>query len=599
MAEKEVKNNNISTESKENSENKLDLSKFELKERKKMASFEIVKIASEKKTPGQEKLNMIKKEISKKYKLEKALTNIEILSYIGDYELTPNLQKIFTTKPVRTASGVAIVAIMSYPFACPHGKCATCPGGPDSNFGSVPQSYTGHEPATIRAIRNNYDAYLQVMNRLEQYVLLNQIPEKIELIIMGGTFPSYAKEYQTNFVKDAFKAMNDFSKEFFVDKKLQREKFNNFFELPGNIHDESRKDRINKKLSDLKNSTETTLEKEQLYNETTIARCVGMTLETRPDYAGLEIGNFILGLGCTRLELGIQSVYDDQLEAMKRGHLTKESKDAIKILKNLGFKLNYHYMIGLPNWSKERDMEGLKTLFSDPAYKPDMLKIYPCMVLKGTELYDDYEKGNFTPITTNEAAELIANFMPTIPEYCRVMRVQRDIPTKMTVSGVDKTNLRQYVDRVKTKDQDRSIRAREPSFVYRTKGLTPKNIEIFVREYDAADGKEFFISAEDVEQDILLGFCRLRFPSESLRDEIQMDTALIRELHVYGKQMSLGKEGSVQHKGFGRKLLAKAEEIAKENSYNKMVVISGIGVREYYRKFGYKTDGPYVSKKLN
>jgi elongator complex protein 3 len=569
-------------------------SQREDKELLKKAALEIFKIVKKNRIKSQDKLNVIKKEISKKLGLKKAPTNIEILQSLPAEKKKE--YSLFTTKPTRTMSGVAVVAIMSYPYECPHGRCTTCPGGPKSNFGDVPQSYTGNEPATKRAIRNDFDPYLQVFNRLEQYVVINQVPEKIELIVMGGTFPSFPKIYQKQFITLALKAMNDFSKQFFNNKKLLKDKFNEFFELPGKVKDEAREKRIKSKILKIKKLNSKSLVREQKINETSLVRCVGMTMETRPDYANVEIGNFLLDLGCTRLELGIQSVYDDMLDKIERGHSVEDSITAIKTMKDLCFKLNFHYMLGLPGWTKKKDLDGMITLFANPNFRPDMLKLYPCMVLKGTKLHKQWKSSKFKPMTTTQAANLIYDFMKYVPEYCRIMRVQRDIPTMITEAGVDKTNLRQYIDNMNPDCRD--IRSREAGQVFAKTGKTPKKIDIVIREYDASDGKEFFIAAEDVKQDILLGFSRLRFPSQQLRKEITKDSALIRELHVYGSQTSLGKKGNIQHKGYGSKLLRKAESIAKIAGKKKMIIISGIGVREYYRKFGYKKQGPYMVKKL-
>jgi len=256
-------------------------------------------------------------------------------------------------------------------------------------------------------------------------------------------------------------------------------------------------------------------------------------------------------------------------------------------------------MLGLPGVDLKRDIDGLNALFTDTDYCPDMLKLYPLMVMPGTLLQKDFEDGSFKPISTSEAAEVIADFLPEVEPYCRVMRVQRDIPSYKILGGVDKTNLRQYVDNLmKTKGtESRDIRARETG---RSKKTDKPSIVLVVQEYESSGGKEFFISMEDIANDTIAGFCRLRFPGKQLRDEITSTTAIIRELHVYGAAIGLGDhdEGSSQHKGFGKKLMAKAEEIAKENGYDKMIVISGIGVKEYYRILGYADDGPYLGKTL-
>ncbi|MEK6845789.1 MAG: tRNA uridine(34) 5-carboxymethylaminomethyl modification radical SAM/GNAT enzyme Elp3, partial [Nanoarchaeota archaeon] len=527
------------------------------------------------------------------------------------------------------------------PFPCPHGKCIMCPGGVDSAFGDVPQSYTGREPATMRGIRNNFDPYLQVFNRLEQYILQGHNCDKVELIIMGGTFPSFPQEYQEEFIKYAFKAMNDFSKLFYdKDGRFNLLKFKRFFELPADIEDDLRVKRIQEKLLKLKE--ECSLEQVQHKNETAQIRCVALCIETRPDYGLLAHGNEMLKLGCTRVELGIQSVYDEVLKKIERGHTAADTKNSIRILRDLGFKVAAHYMPGLPDKdfkriSPQKDLAGMKLLFSDSDYKPDMLKLYPCMVAKGTKLYQHYQNKKFIPLNANEAAKLLVEFKRSVPEYCRIMRIQRDIPTTQMAAGVEMTNLRQYMTQnyeVKCK----CIRCREP----KGRKINWSKVKLKVMEYTASQGKgmciassgrnaaiteasasrgvapygdaaladsrpefrrcyahlgkEFFISAEDTDNDVLIGFVRLRFPSQFLRPEITSTSALIRELHVYGTATGIGDEGSIQHRGWGRKLMQKAEEIAKKAGKDKMVVISGVGAREYYKKLGYKKEGAYMTK---
>ncbi|MFH0870198.1 MAG: tRNA uridine(34) 5-carboxymethylaminomethyl modification radical SAM/GNAT enzyme Elp3 [archaeon] len=549
--------------------------------------------------PSKDKLSKEKIRLCSKHHLKKIPTDIEILLQAEEQDLTV-LRRYLQTKPTRTMSGVAVVAIMTKPFPCPHGACAQCPGGVKSFFGDVPQSYTGKEPATLRAIRNNYDPYLQIFNRLEQYVVLGQNPDKVELIIMGGTFPSFPADYQDEFVTLAFKAMNDFSTLFYGKSggrnggELDIMRFKEFFGLPGAVGDRQRVESIQKRLSILKAKGQKTLEQEQRQNEKASIRCVGLTIETRPDYAKLEHANNMLRLGCTRVELGVQSIYDEALTRINRGHDVAESINATRTLKDLGFKINYHMMPGLPGVSYLQDLEGLRQLFTNQNFKPDMLKIYPCMVLKGTKLFLDWQAGRFKPLTTEQAARLIIEFKKDVPEYVRIMRVQRDIPTKMTEAGVDRTNLRQLIEERMSEHgvKCRCIRCREIG-LEKIKG----RIKLKVQEYEASHGEEFFISLEN--NDALIGFCRLRFPSQSLRKEIAPDSALIRELHVYGSAVQIGSKGKVQHRGFGKRLLAEAERIARKEGRKKMVIISGVGVREYYRKQGYKREGPYMVKKIN
>ncbi|MBT3835766.1 tRNA uridine(34) 5-carboxymethylaminomethyl modification radical SAM/GNAT enzyme Elp3 [Candidatus Woesearchaeota archaeon] len=534
-----------------------------------------------------------KMEIANTHSLKTIPSNIDILLHIPDDQVSLVKAKLLT-KPTRTISGVSPVAIMTAPSRCPHGKCTYCPGGINSPWGDVPQSYTGHEPATMRGMRNDYDAYLQVFNRLEQYVLLGHTFDKIEIIVMGGTFTAAAQEYQEEFILGTFKAMNDFSDTFFENGKFDFPKFKRFFELPGEMYSKERASNIKSKLLEMKPKNIISLEEEQLRNESSHVRCVALCIETKPDWGLLKEGNEMLRQGCTRVELGIQSVYNDVLKEVHRGHDSAISIKSIQVLRDLGFKINFHYMPGLPLTDEERDVKGMRELFFNPDYKPDMIKFYPCMVAEGTPLYHKFKKGEFQPITTDEAAKRIAEIIPDIPEYCRIQRVQRDVPTKYWEAGVDRTNLRQYMDQtygVKSRD----IRAREP----KGRIINWDKVELKIIEFNASGSKEFFIAAEDVSQDIIIGFCRLRFPKELLREEITKDSALIRELHVYGTATALGNKGQVQHKGWGQKLMQKAEEISKEHGKKKIVVISGVGVRKYYeQKLRYTKEGPYMVKKL-
>ncbi len=534
----------------------------------------------------------LRREFCRQYNPKKLPSLIQIFLHATPAQMKK--LKFLTTKPTRTISGVAPIAIMTSPTKCPHGQCSMCPGGPDSFFGEIPQSYTGTEPATMRGLRNDFDPYLQVFNRLEQYVVLNQNFEKVELIIMGGTFPARDIEYQDEFVKFAFKALNDFGKMFYKNNEIDFNKFKKFFELPADINSKERTKKIKQKILKLKKYCE--LEKEQKRNEKAKVRCVGLTIETRPDHATLKEGNQMLRLGCTRVELGVQSVYPEVLKKIDRGHRVSDTIKSLEILKDLGFKINAHYMLGLPKTTLKKDLAGLKKLFSNQSFRPDMLKIYPCLVMPGTELEKLFHAKKFKPLLTKNAVKILGEFKRFVPKYVRIMRVQRDIPTKKIIKGVDKTNLRQDVfEYIKTKNIIcNCIRCREAG---RNKKLG--NIKIKVEKYQASNGTEYFISAEDEKNNIILGFCRLRYPFRYLRKEIGKRTALIRELHVYGTAAGLTKKGNVQHKGLGKKLMQKAEEIAKKDKKDKIVVISGIGVREYYiKKLNYKHDGLYVSKKI-
>lgn len=524
---------------------------------------------------AKKKISQEKQKLAKKYNIQ-ILTDIQILLNMN-WDQVQMYKKILMTKPTRSISGVAVIAIMTNPAKCPHGKCIFCPGGLDSFYGDVPQSYTGKEPATLRGIRSNYNAYFQVMSRLEQYIMTGHVPDKVELIVMGGTFPARDKKYQEEFIGDALQAMNDFSNSFFSDSgEFYYEDFKTFFLLPGDINSEERRKEIQNRLTTLK--VDKHLNQIQTENETSRIKCVGLTVETRPDYGYTKHGKELLKLGVTRIELGIQCLEDNVLKFTERGHGVDEIIKSTKELKDLGFKLNYHYMIGLPGMTKEKDISNLTKLFDNPNFRPDMLKIYPTMVMPGTKLQKLYEKGEYTSLKTEDIIEIITELKKIIPKYCRIMRIQRDIPSEQAITGQFPNNLREQIN-----TQCNCIRCREI-------GRHPKEqnkIPILdVLEYQASDGKEFFISYET--ENALFGFCRLRITKN----------ALVRELHVYGTTTSIGETGTIQHQGLGTQLLIKAEKIAKDNCMKKMFIISGIGVRKYYEKFNYSLEGPYMVKTL-
>ncbi len=545
----------------------------------------------------QEQLTKEKLVLSRKYHLKQVPMNMEILCRLSAAQIKKH-KDLFITKPTRTISGVAPLAIMTAPLNCPvQAKCTFCPGGPNSFYGDTPKSYPGGSPAHLRAERNKYDPYLQTCNRLEHYTLLNQDYSKTEAIIMGGTFTSYPLRYRHEFITYMLKAMNDFSDMFWT-PTFNVKKFRQFFELPADVKDQERTKRIHEKLLKMKGTT--ALEEEQRRNETSKVRCAVLCIETRPDCSLPVHINDILKLGGTRIELGVQSLSDEVLVKVERGHDVQATRDATQRLRDAFLKVGYHMMLGLPGSTREMDVNMFKELFSNPAYCPDALKIYPCLVFKGTKLYQQWENKEFQPIDAYEAAERIMELKKYVQPYCRIMRVQRDIPTYMVEAGVEKTNLRQEILELmrKKKIVCRCIRCREP----KTMEIKWKNVKLQRYDYAASQGKEIFLSYDDVKNDKVLGFTRLRIPYEPYRPEITNKTAGIREIHVYGAAVHVGKKAGneVQHHGLGLQLMQEAERIAQEEfDCNKMLVIAGIGTREYFKKkLHYKQDGPYVSKEL-
>jgi elongator complex protein 3 len=503
------------------------------------------------------------------------------------------VQRVLRRKPVRTASGVSPVAIMTSPQACPHGKCLYCPGGPASEFSSS-QSYTGHEPAAARGEQNDYDPYGQVTLRLEQLRRIGHPVDKVELILMGGTMTARSHDYQEWFVKRAYEAMNDYD----TSGVPEPSETESFAPEPEDVEFRYLEDVIAE-------------------NERADVRCIGTTFETKPDWCDPEQIDRMLRLGGTKVEVGVQTTYERINREMHRGHGVQASLDANRRLRDAGFKVGFHMMPGQPGMSREMCLEDFRELFGSADWRPDYLKIYPTLVVRDTLTYDMWRRGEYEPLTNEEAADLVAEIKSMIPRYTRLQRVQRDIPADFIDAGVWKSNLRQLA-RQRMDEHGWTcdcIRCREVGM----NDEEPGSVEFGVETYEAGGGTEQFLSFEDFDRDLLVGFCRLRFPDgepstarrassdesdgDPVRRELE-DAAIVRELHVYGNEVGVGvggsaEDGGYQHEGYGRRLLAAAEERARDAGYSKLSVISGIGVREYYReKLGYYQDGPYVSTSL-
>ena len=516
--------------------------------------------------------------LAAKYKLKSFPRNSEILACAEDDEYDAVI-KLLQKKPMRTMSGVAVIAAMTKPHKCPHGKCIYCPGGVDAD---VPQSYTGKEPATRRAIMYDYDPYDQVWARLEQLDKIGHPIDKCELITMGGTLPSQPYSYQEFFVKGCLRAMNDYPKKSSVSGLG------------------SSKAKTGPKTADRG------LEAIQLANETAGSRCVGMTFETRPDYALQDHVDTMLKLGGTKVELGVQTLSDAVYKKVMRGHTVADVAEATQVCRDSLLKVGYQMMPGLFADEKQ-DYKMFKQLFDDERFKPDLIKFYPCLVLKGTKLYNIWKKGDYKPYTTEQAVRLISKVKKILPTWTRVIRIQRDIPVDLVVDGVVKSNLRELVEAEMRAhgDKCRCIRCREIGLRMSKEKVKPdlQSIELKSVEYEANGGEEVFLSFEDTTNDLLIGFLRLRKPSEDVHrpEMLGGEAAGIRELHVYGPMVEIGEKPAEkwQHRGYGAELLKEAERIAVEDWGLKTVnVISGIGARNYYRKFGYERNGPYMAKNI-
>jgi elongator complex protein 3 len=521
----------------------------------------------------EERLNKAKKDVSKQYHLAGLPRNGDIIMQGASEEQTI-IKEFLKRKPVRTISGVAVIAVMTSPAPCPHGVCLPCPGGPNSVFKS-PQSYMGREPAAMRAIQHEFNPYSQVKSRLSQLKEIGHDIEKVELIVMGGTYSARSLDYQEWFVKRCLEAMNDFT---------SLEWRENAWKIGSAI-------------------PYIPLEEVQKANETAEIRNVGITFETRPDWAEVKHVDEFLKLGGTKVELGVQSVYDYVLARMQRGHGVTEIVRANQVLRDSAFKVGFHMMPHLPGADSELDLRGFKKLFEDARFRPDYLKIYPTLVTEGTPLYRLWEAGKYEALSDEEAVELIAEVKAILPKWVRLQRIQRDIPAHQIFAGVRKSNLRQLAEEKlgEKGGKCRCIRCREVGHTgLKGRKVHEEDIELTIETYIACNGMEHFIAFEDLAADVLIGFTRLRFPAKPHRQELQ-EAALIRELHVYGSMVPVGKEAGQnnwQHRGYGKELLECAEKIASEAGYRKLSVISGIGAREYYRKLGYSLDNVYMSKAL-
>jgi len=456
-------------------------------------------------------------------------------------------------KTTRTISGITPVAVMTQPMGCP-GRCVYCP-----TFSATPQSYTPDSPAVIRARACEYDPKKQVLLRLKTLAEMGHPTDKIELIIMGGTFPAAPQDYQYNFIKDCFDALNG--------------------------------------------EGSSTLAEAQHINETTAHRCTGMCIETRPDFCRQEEIDRMLDFGATRVELGVQMLSDEIYRIVRRGHTVEDVAKATALARENALKVHYHWMPGLPGSNPDEDLRLSEVIFSDPRFRPDGLKIYPTMVVEGTELEKWYQDKIYQPYDSEVMLDLIARIKSRVPKYVRISRVLRDIPAKYIVGGLRdsmRDPLRLRMEQMGLRCQ--CIRCREYGFRMRDKQRTG-NPRLTRLDYEASGGQEIFLSIED-ELETLYGLLRLRIQAKSLPrlgPKIGSNIALIREVHVFGPELPLNQrqESAAQHRGFGKTLLREAERIAQEEFQRGWIaVLSGVGAREYYRSEGYQLQDTFMVKKL-
>jgi elongator complex protein 3 len=528
----------------------------------------LVSAADEKKALTPQLLDSVKKRVSRSLNLPALPKHVELLAATPPSHRAL-LAPLLRAKPVRTASGIAVVAVMSKPHRCPHiattgNICVYCPGGPDSDFEYSTQSYTGYEPTSMRAIRARYDPYVQVRSRVDQLLRLGHDVDKVEFILMGGTFMSLDPSYRDYFVR--------------------------------NLHDA------------LSGHSSQSVGEAVRYSEHAQAKCVALTIESRPDHSSPAHLAAMLEYGCTRLEIGVQSVYEDVARDTNRGHTVQAVCDCFRLAKDAGFKVVAHMMPDLPNMGMERDFESFVELFANPAFRPDGLKIYPTLVIRGTGLYELWKNGMYKSYAPPDLVDLIARILALIPPWVRVYRIQRDIPMPIVSSGVEVGNLRELA-LARMHDLGipcRDVRSREVGIQSIHFNALPEDVELIRRDYTANEGWETFLAYEDAVQDILVALLRLRKagPGAALvRPEFRGHDAcsIVRELHVYGSVVPVHERdpAKFQHRGFGTLLMEEAERIAvEEHGSTKMIVISGVGTRHYYRKLGYRLEGPYMVKSL-
>ena len=506
---------------------------------------------------------------------------------------SPVLEKILTRRDVRSMSGVAIVTVLTKPYACP-GKCVYCP-----TESIMPKSYLTNEPAAMRALMNRFDPWKQVATRLKALSENGHATDKIELIVKGGTWSAYPWDYQQWFIKRCFDACNAF--------------------------------RAGVKREERKEKRTYSLATSQRVNESAEHRVIGITLETRPDWITPKEIVRLRTLGCTRVELGVQSVNDAILTVTKRGHDVASVVDAARLLKDAGYKTDFHMMPQLPGATPRSDLADLRTIFDDQRFRPDMIKIYPCVTVELAELHSWWKDGRYKPYADKKLVEMLIAAKTYVPRYCRISRLIRDIPSTSIVAGNMVTNLRQVVQ-AKMKERGLTcacLRCREIGRAAQTDPTLAEEIPtLFDDRYEASGGEEHFLSFEDGRRRAVFGFCRLRLPSFAppsprlrragkasdgtparpegdvglLWDAIPeiRGAAFIRELHTYGTLVPIASHDpdASQHKGLGRRLMAEAERIAKASGYRTLAVISGVGVRAYYRKLGYRLRGTYMLKTL-
>lgn len=537
-----------------------------------------------------EDFHRLKNEILAEYKTPHWPSHITLLSryqeLVNKGEITDELRirKVLRKRAVRSLSGVSVISLLTKFWGCP-GKCIYCP-----TYEGLPKSYISDEPAVQRAEMNAFDPFLQVQNRLRSLSITGNAISKCDVRIIGGTWSVYPQKYQEDFIKNIYDGHSYFDNSDWKEKNIDAKNPFSASEQENFLPAENRS----------KN-----LEEAKKRNETATSRVIGMAIETRPDWINVEEIKRLRRYGITRVEIGYQTTHDEINEKNLRWHGNKESITATKMLKDAGFKVVAHMMPGLVGATPELDKSAMREIFDNQAFRPDELKIYPLVVTPNSELTKMWERWEFEPYDDELLIPLMAELQSYLPEYIRLNRMYRDIPAHEILAGSKTANLRQVTEiAMRSRGLTRhDISARE----VRAKSNSPDNAILETTFYEASDGHEYFIQMIDPSDRTIFGLLRLRIPSQYFSGErhfleVLEHSALVREIHVFGDQIPVGFSGdhSGQHQWFGKKMLAEAEKIIREQYPNivKMAVISGVGVREYYRKRGYHLEDEYMVKWL-
>lgn len=511
-------------------------------------------------------------------------------------------------KPVRTRSGVAPVTVLTKPFPCP-GRCIFCPSDV-----RMPKSYLSSEPGAQRAAEHQFDPYRQTLSRLRSFRHTGHPIDKVELIVLGGTWSSYPEGYQVWFILRCLQAMNEFvdgSSGPVADPLLTFDPVVDYRQLEETVRgaevdssDAAAGRGYNQVVSDWtaahprataeareQHAGWADLLEVQRENETSSVRCVGLSLETRPDRLDAAEAMRMRRLGATKVQIGVQSMDDDVLALNGRGHDTARSRRAVRLLRQAGFKIQAHWMPNLHGSTPAKDREDFDRLFSDPDMRPDELKVYPCSLIESAELMAYYRRGEWRPYEGDELLDVLVHSLGAAPRYCRLTRVIRDIPGTDIVTGNRTTNLRQVAEAEASVRgvRCRDIRAREVG----GRPVDPRRLRLRRTDYEASGGREIFLEFVTAE-DRIAGFLRLRLPAPTGSGALPIpelaDEAIIREVHVYGAVVGLGdrEKGRSQHVGLGRRLIAEALDVAAGAGFSQVAVISSVGTREYYRRLGFE-----------